>query len=1355
MRRSRQGRSGLVAALLALSPLHSHAYPDGISFASGSPGSGDCTGCHSGGTYSYFASLTPTGGTVVERNTAVTMSFSVSRTGGVSAKDTGLNVASPGGGTLSENSSLLQLMVGENGLNEITHVVPQPSNSLIVGGSNVGTGYVWPSFTWTSPNASNSFTLYACGNLVNGNRTNPLDGNGYLGDNPACTTLTMTVNNAPNIITTGTTSYTENAAAIVVHSTANITDTETDLMQSATVSITNAQTGDRLNINAATCTANQLTCSGSGGTTITISGGPESIVEFEAVMQAITYDNTSDNPSTTTRNVRFTINDTYSRSDFSNRSITFTAVNDAPVLGGVSATPTYVEGDNPGVIIDGAVTITDPDSANCNLATVDLSTNYQSGEDILEYTASLPAGIAMTPFDPVTGTLSFSGTATCAAYETVLESVRYRNTSANPSVSSRTAVFQVRDSGNALSNAPSTTVAVQAVSTAPTISNVSGGVNYTEDATPGVILDDDVAVSDPDSTDCLEAVVGITGNYQSGADVLEYTGSVSGISAAFSAASGQLTLSATGSVACADFGTALQNVRFRNTSQAPSVSLRTVGFIVSDSGNTPSNLVSKNVSVTATDDDPGAVDDLMTVAVNSVDNALAVLANDVDPDGDSLVLVSVSAPNNGGSTALGTGSPCTLNTVCYTPPADFTGINTFTYTVEDSNGGVASTGTVTVQPPDTDGDGRIDFLDNCPAISNAGQENNDGDGQGDVCDDDDDNDGMPDVFENMYVADCGLDPFDPVDAAEDCDGDGLNNLGEAQADKDPTLDDVAPAFFGAQDITVDSTGYLTPVNLGNIRAVDGANGAVPVSVVSVTGSTSQGSALNGLFRPGTTVITRSAQDSQGNLISSVQTIDVRPLAGFASDQVASEGGSAFIEVLLNGQAPQYPVTLNYTVSGTSGPSDHDAVNGTITIDAAGTSGGISVNFADDGPGDNNETLVLTLSNPVNTALGARTRHTVRILEGNVPPRIAFLYAFQAGAGFGSQIVADQGIDDVFVQAFAVDPNPGDAAALAYQWTTDLGDSTGETLNFSSNGLAPGMYPVRVRVTDGGGASADAEIFIKVLPDAPVLSPGVDADGDTADNDVEGYGDDDLDGIPNYLDAYSFSFADFSVLQNQVGDFNGAGQLQNIKLLQTEPGLLIRKGPVALHGGASGALVSAAQVSDYAFFNGVNSSADDRANIGGIFDFEIYNMQPGSTARVVLPLSARILGGSGFRKFSLRHGWRDFSTEGGNAIATARSTNGACPAPGHASYRRGLNTFDDCVQLTLVDGGPNDADGLENGVIHDPGGVAVTDPSPDPEAPQAAADGSGGGLMHPLWLLLLLAWGIVRFYVPVRKAKNRA
>ncbi|MEP3837558.1 MAG: cadherin repeat domain-containing protein, partial [Algibacter sp.] len=49
---------------------------------------------------------------------------------------------------------------------------------------------------------------------------------------------------------------------------------------------------------------------------------------------------------------------------------------------------------------------------------------------------------------------------------------------------------------------------------------------------------------------------------------------------------------------------------------------------------------------------------------------------------------------------------------------------------------------------DTDGDGISDANDNCPETPNPDQADNDGDGTGDICDDDDDNDDIPDVDDN-------------------------------------------------------------------------------------------------------------------------------------------------------------------------------------------------------------------------------------------------------------------------------------------------------------------------------------------------------------------------------------------------------------------------------------------------------------------------------------------------------------------------------------------------------------------------------------------------------------------------------
>ena len=81
--------------------------------------------------------------------------------------------------------------------------------------------------------------------------------------------------------------------------------------------------------------------------------------------------------------------------------------------------------------------------------------------------------------------------------------------------------------------------------------------------------------------------------------------------------------------------------------------------------------------------------------------------------------------------------------------------------------------------PDSDGDGEPDTTDNCPSVPNVGQSNNDQDAQGDACDSDDDNDGMPDSYEITN----GLNPLDDpldTDAGLDKDGDELTNLTEFQ-----------------------------------------------------------------------------------------------------------------------------------------------------------------------------------------------------------------------------------------------------------------------------------------------------------------------------------------------------------------------------------------------------------------------------------------------------------------------------------------------------------------------------------------------------------------------------------------------
>lgn len=74
---------------------------------------------------------------------------------------------------------------------------------------------------------------------------------------------------------------------------------------------------------------------------------------------------------------------------------------------------------------------------------------------------------------------------------------------------------------------------------------------------------------------------------------------------------------------------------------------------------------------------------------------------------------------------------------------------------------------------DADGDGYNHDTDNCPLNANANQLNTDGDGLGNVCDADDDNDGLSDAFESTI----GTNPL-----ASDTDSDGLGDYVEVGYD---------------------------------------------------------------------------------------------------------------------------------------------------------------------------------------------------------------------------------------------------------------------------------------------------------------------------------------------------------------------------------------------------------------------------------------------------------------------------------------------------------------------------------------------------------------------------------------------
>ena len=131
-----------------------------------------------------------------------------------------------------------------------------------------------------------------------------------------------------------------------------------------------------------------------------------------------------------------------------------------------------------------------------------------------------------------------------------------------------------------------------------------------------------------------------------------------------------------------------------------------------------------NVTVTGQEDPPTAVDDSLSSTEDTA-GSKNVLANDVEPDGDPLTITGSTSGTSGDVSC--TGSSCT-----YTPDEDFSGTDSFTYTVSDGKANV-DTATVSVvisprnDPPEAIGDS-LGTTEDSPATSMVTANDDDVDG---------------------------------------------------------------------------------------------------------------------------------------------------------------------------------------------------------------------------------------------------------------------------------------------------------------------------------------------------------------------------------------------------------------------------------------------------------------------------------------------------------------------------------------------------------------------------------------------------------------------------------------------------
>lgn len=486
----------------------------------------------------------------------------------------------------------------------------------------------------------------------------------------------------------------------------------------------------------------------------------------------------------------------------------------------------------------------------------------------------------------------------------------------------------------------------------------------------------------------------------------------------------------------------------------------------------------------------------------------------------------------------------------------------------------------------------------------------------------------------------------------------------------------APVITAPDALFINASGLFTKVNVGVAKAIDASGNRLPVSLI------------NGLpmFSAGRHELYWRATDASGVSSTVTQLLQIAPLVSLSKPQTVINNSSVTVEVILNGRPPVYPLEVAYTVSGSADAlTEHDLTAGSVQI-TSGLRASFSFNLFADLSSQPEKDIVITLDNGLN--LGANANTTINVTEANLAPMVV-LDARQQGENRLTVSKAD-GLATITAQVS--DPNPGDNTNLQWQADAALNNISGDAMQFVFDpaGLANGVYRIALTATDDAALplSNTAEIYLLVQDTLPLLDNSDSNNNLIADN-VEGFGDSNSNGIPDYLDP---GF-DCNVIPEQLANI-----VQFVA--EGEPGICLRKGTTAALSNSGGIQLT---------------TADQQAlepdmlatNIGGSFDFMLHSLPAaGASYRLVLPQRQPVPQNAVYRKFTQANGWSNFVQNERNQLFSAAGEPGFCPPPGSNSWQPGLTAGHWCVQLQIEDGGANDADGLANSTIVDPGGVAV-------------------------------------------------
>jgi len=236
----------------------------------------------------------------------------------------------------------------------------------------------------------------------------------------------------------------------------------------------------------------------------------------------------------------------------------------------------------------------------------------------------------------------------------------------------------------------------------------------------------------------------------------------------------------------------------------------------------------------------------------------------------------------------------------------------------------------------------------------------------------------------------------------------------------------ARGFGGSTGNIINGYGTTTvsfnnPINISALRAFDYDMGSTRTWTFTPTGGSNSPVVIsvddyNGTDVPlnwnGVTSFTITTGGWGISLDNIVFASD--PLVAFSN--TTSDGlesvSSADIAVSLS-SISDHVITVDYTISGTATGEDYSLANGTLSFAAGELSKNITISsIVDDAINEGNETVIVTLSSPINAVLGSNSVHTYTI-TGNDAPNLG-IFDWETARNNGSSVTQTvNGITAIF------------------------------------------------------------------------------------------------------------------------------------------------------------------------------------------------------------------------------------------------------------------------------------------------------------------------------------------------------